>query len=83
MKLPNGQIAKSEAEYAREWIKLGDKVAGALGCRLIGVDPGFLMIPTDKSIAIYGAQITSTAFTLPLLCALKISALIDDSRVVG
>ena len=34
-------------EYAKAWRKIGDKVAKRLNCRLIGMDPGFLLSPKE------------------------------------
>jgi len=38
-KLPCGKITKSTARYCREWNKLSNTVAKALGCNVIGMDP--------------------------------------------
>lgn len=48
--LPSGKVTTSVARYIREWNGLAKPVARALGCEVIGLDPGIHLMPKGASV---------------------------------
>lgn len=68
--LPDGSATASETRYVREWNKLAKPVAAALGCDIIGMDPGLHLI-------VKGA---AQGFQIPTSVALKIRNIVESSN---
>ena len=69
-RLPSGKTTNSIRRYCREWKQLSRPVAKALGCEVLGFDPGIHLIPKGGG---YGFQISVTI-------AKRIKALLPCSR---
>jgi hypothetical protein len=68
-RLPNGHDTQSITAYRREWIKLGNAVAEALGCTLVLWCPD-IYLQTPQGVA----------FQVPLCVAHKVVELAEEAE---